>query len=207
MQPLNRRTLLAGIAASGVVGSSGCLGDSRNLLGNNPDPEEFRRGINVVDVDDLPATVPLSVDMTTDPDEITKAGPAYLVLTVKHVGEEPVEFQRLFYKDFSGQHSDEGLAVWSPDAPDSPTEDEAIYCIENRGESPKEHRDYSHEGIPAHTLDSDESETIQFIVSMDWGQTDCFPPGEYRFESSPSAQVGDTDQESFDWGFTVEIVE
>ncbi len=233
MADLDRRTILAALTAGSTSVMAGCLGgrdgrgerddpdgdangdgtnNDQGVVEHDEDPDEFSRHVVVTDVDTLPQEFPLSIeDMYADPDEITNEGAAYLHLTVKNAGEEIYRVFPPYYKGFSAHADAEGIAIFSLQAADAPGEEVAINCIDNPGESLGEHRVTTDEGPPQIELKPDETHRFEYIVSMDWVASECFPTGSYRFERAASIRPlenrGEEPQEaeSVDWGFTIEL--
>ena len=222
MNKLNRRQVIGTLWSAPVVFMMGCLADSSvtdptddddsaaNANGPSDDAAEFPRTVRLTEYDAFPAAVPLEVTMEVEGGSISADGTAYLVKEIENTSDHPLEFQRMFYKGSSREASDPGILVYALDAADTPTEEEAVHCID--GADPDQARDSSamtEEAPPFDHVDPGERITITYIISDDWDHADCFPVGVYRFEGAGIVTVtGDDDDEpvSFDWGFTLELV-
>ena len=220
MNKPNRRQLIGTICSGTLVSMMGCINDSggadptgdgdstANSNGSSDDATEFPRSVRVTEYDDFPADVSLEVSMEVEGGSISADGTAYLIKEIESTYDHPLEFQRMFYKGSSREAGDPGILVYSLDAADTPTEGEAVHCIE--GADPDQARDSSamtEEAPPFDHVDPGERIVIEYIISDDWDHEECFPVGEYRFEGGGIVTVNGKNDEpmSFDWGFTLEL--
>lgn len=200
MRPLRRRRLLKVTALGATVGLAGCAAGER---------DNAFRTIRLIDYDESPDGVPMDVDMAVSRPEITADEPATIRIEMTNVGDERLNTHPVFHKGYSGTWDERGIALWSQSAPDRPSEQEAVACIRGEG---REKPWPGTEEMAFSRIESGDTLRVEYRVSYDPGQDECFPAGEYRFAPDDLPYYtgeGGTPPSipTFDWECVIEVVE
>ncbi len=209
---MRRRELLTSSLIAVLAAGSGCT--SGALAGGSfgddsratDDGEGFERAADVSNVDDLPESSPVRIDVSVTQERITADRTAVFEVTTTNESDGVVRVQPPVYKNLNEDSDEKVLLLFSPDAPDTPDREYSPNCPDNPNGSDVITSTY--EGWPTHRLESGETVDTEAIPVNHLGVDGCFVPGAYRYESNvkiTEAPDGMSEDGTLDWGFTIEV--
>lgn len=210
---MKRRAAIAAAGSALATGLAGCLQDAPSASPEDPseiddtptddDPPDddpaFRRYVSIADIDPVPEELPVSFAVRTIDARITPDRTARLEVAATNEGETERQIETPFYKGASVD--EEGVLLYSVEAPDRPDEPYAPGCIDDPSPT-QDLLEFTEEGPVTHSLDPDETGRDELLVVDDPTVEGCFPPGAYRFEREHAI-----DDETVVWGFTLDVAE
>ncbi len=206
---MNRRHLLALVGTTATLSSTGCTGRFPRLRDND------QRRISVTEYTSTVSEPPLSISLEVSSERIGPEQPAYLSILVQNTDDDPVTTSVPWYKGFNDGtlNEDHNLAIWSTDAPNAPTPDEALNCFHEDWEGEEEiqtglgHGVGTDEGAPRHTLDPEQYGRSEHIIGANRMRNRCFPAGTYRFTNDIPYYHSDHPEgdDDYDFEFIIEI--
>lgn len=173
-------------------------------------PSDAKRRISVGDVGTPPKAAPFSLSLAIEDPWVTTAGTAVLEATISNTGEQTNQLGPAYYKGSSGPGGQEGVLLYSEDAPDSPPPDYVPPCFQ---ETPsdgyirtytsggEQHVAWTLEYPLGQELAPGESSTSRLLVADDPTVNGCLPPGQYQFVE-PHSYGSD---ESFEWKWSLSV--
>ena len=196
---MKRRTVLISLGTLFPI-SSGCLG--RASSGNT----SFPKRVSVTQIDAVPERYPVDLTIEVTQATITNAQTAHLRTTATNTGDTTRKFDVPYYKGASSSAGESGILLYALKAPDSPPADYAPECIGTDGKS-KHELIWTNEFPTPASLEPGQSSIEELIVVDDPTKYGCLPTGEYRFEAAYNIHDEDGYDETFTWGFTLEVSE